>query len=94
MRQFSVGDKIIYHKPKSSFCPSPRAREVYPLEHGEDYHYIIDKFWEVAQVNNDGTLDVITRTGKKNRLQALDPNITTANPIQHLMYRKRFLRMS
>ncbi len=94
MRQFRVGDKIIYHKPKSSFCPGPRARQIYPLEHGDNYHYIVDKFWEVAQINDDGTLDVVTRTGKKNRLQTLDPNIKKANPIQHLLYRKRFLRMS
>jgi len=92
MKQFRVGDKIIYHKPKSSFRPSPRAREVYPLEHGEAYHYIVDKFWKVDSVNDDGTLDVVTRTGKKNRIQATDPNISKVNPIQHLLYRKRFLR--
>ena len=63
--KFSVGDNIIYHKPKRSFCPGPRARQVYPLEHGEDYHYVVDKFWKVHKVNDDGTLDVVTRTGKK-----------------------------
>ncbi len=94
MGQFKVGDKIIYHKPKSSFHPSPKARQVCPLEHGEDYHYIVDKFWEVAQVHEDGTLEVVTRTGKKNRLQANDPNISKINPIQHLLYRKRFLRLN
>jgi len=94
MKQYKVGDKIIYHKPKSSLRPSQKARQVYPLEHGEAYHYIVDKFWEVAQVHEDGTLEVVTRTGKKNRLLANDPNISKVNPIQHLLYRKRFLRMN
>ena len=91
MKQFRVGDKIIYHKPKSSFRPSPKAREVYPFEHGEAYHYIVDKFWKVDRVNNDGTIEVVTRTGKKHQLTTDDPNIKKANPIQHLLYRKRFV---
>ena len=91
MRQFRVGDNIVYHKPKSSFHPGPRAKQVYPLEHGEEYHYVVDKFWKVAQVNDDGTLDVVTRTGKKHRLNASDPNITKARMLQQFLYRKRFL---
>jgi hypothetical protein len=94
MIQFRVGDKIIYHKPKSSFHPGPRAKQVYPLEHGEAYHYVVDKFWKIDKVNEDGTLDVVTRTGKKNRLQASDPNITKAHLFQHLLYRKRFLALN
>jgi hypothetical protein len=94
MAQFRVGDKIIYHKPKSSFCPGPRAKQVYPLEHGEAYHYVVDKFWKVEKVNDDGTLDLVTRTGKKNKLQANDPNISKAHLFQHLLYRKRFLELN
>ena len=90
MRRFSAGDKIIYHKPKSSFCPGPRARQVYPLEHGEAYHYVVDKFWKVDKVNDDGTLDVVTRTGKKNRLLVSDPNISKVHLLQYFLYRKRF----
>ena len=44
MVQFRVGDKIIYHKPKSSCRPGLRAKQVYPLEHGEAYHYVVDKY--------------------------------------------------
>jgi hypothetical protein len=94
MVQFRVGDKIIYHKPKSSFCPGPRAEQVFPLEHGEAYHYVVDKFWKVDKVNEDGTLDVVTRTGKKNKLQASDPNISKAHLFHHLLYRKRFLGLN
>ncbi|NTW55615.1 MAG: hypothetical protein HGB20_01055 [Chlorobiaceae bacterium] len=90
MIQFKVGDPIVYHKPKSSFRPGPRARQVYPLAHGEAYHYVVDKFWKVAKVNDDGTLVVVTRTGKKHLIEASDPNISKARLFQHIIYRKRF----
>ncbi len=90
MREFKVGEKIIYHKPKSSFRPSPNARGVYPLQHGEAYHYVVDKFWTIDKINDDGTLDVVTRTGKKNRLVASDPNISKLRLHQILLYRSRF----
>jgi hypothetical protein len=94
MIQFRIGDPIIYHKPKSSFSPGPRAKQVYPLEHGEAYHYVVDKFWKVFKVSDDGTLEVVTRTGKKHRLDASDPNISKAHLLQHLLYRKRFPQLS
>lgn len=90
MLQFRVGDSIIYHKPKSSVSPGPRARQVYPLEHGEHYHYVVDKYWKVSSVNGDGTIEVVTRTGKKHLLPVSDPNICKAHPLLHLLYRKRF----
>jgi hypothetical protein len=94
MVQFRVGDKIIYHKPKSSCHPGLRAKQVYPLEHGEAYHYVVDKFWKVDKVNEDGTLEVVTRTGKKNTLQANDPNIRKVHLLDHLLYRKRILGLN
>ncbi|NTW69508.1 MAG: hypothetical protein HGB23_06600 [Chlorobiaceae bacterium] len=90
MVRFKVGDSIVYHKPKCSFSPGPRARAIYPLERGEAYHYVVDKFWKVVSVHADGTLDVVTRTGKQHKLNASDPNISKARILQHLLYRKRF----
>ncbi|MEE9903900.1 MAG: hypothetical protein K4305_00500 [Chlorobium sp.] len=90
MLQFRVGDAIVYHKPKSSFCPGPRAKQVYPLAHGEEYHYVVDKFWKVIRVHSDGKIEVTTRTGKKHLLEASDPNIRKADIFQHFVYRKRF----
>lgn len=90
MLQFRIGDSIIYHKPKSSVSPGPRARQVYALEHGENYHYVVDKYWKVTSVNADGTIEVVTRTGKKHLLPVNDPNITKAHPLKQLLYRKRF----
>ncbi|HWR02312.1 MAG TPA: hypothetical protein VN371_10660 [Chlorobaculum sp.] len=90
MPQFRVGDSIVYHKPKSSVSPGPRARQVYPLAHGEHYHYVVDKFWKVVSVNADDTIEVVTRTGKKHILPVNDPNIRKAHALKLLLNRKRF----
>ncbi|UZJ42804.1 hypothetical protein OO006_13115 [Prosthecochloris sp. SCSIO W1101] len=90
MMSFQIGDPVIYRKPKSSTCPGPRARQVYPLEHGETYHYVVDKFWKVIGVNDDNTVDVVTRTGKTHRLEQGDPNLHKARFLTYLVFRKRF----
>jgi len=51
---------------------------------------VVDKFWKVTAVNGDGTIEVITRTGKTHRLPVNDPNISKAQPLQQLFHRKRF----
>lgn len=90
MAYYRVGDPIVYHKPKSSTSPGPRAKDIYPLANGEHYHYVVDKFWKVTSVNNDGTIEVVTRTGKKHKLPVNDPNISKAHPLQQFLNRKRF----
>lgn len=90
MSQFRVGDPIVYHKPKRSVSPGPRARQIYPLEHGEHYHYVVDKFWKVFSIKGDGTIEVVTRTGKKHVLPVSDPNLHKAYPFQLFLNRKRF----
>lgn len=90
MSQFRVGDAIVYHKPKSSVSPGPRARQIYPLAHGEHYHYVVDKYWKVTSVNGDGTIEVVTRTGKTHTLPVSDSNLSKAHPLQQFLYKKRF----
>ncbi len=85
-----IGDPVIYRKPKSSSRPGPRARQVYPLEHGEAYHYVVDKFWKVTGINDDGTVEVVTRRGKKHCLQMDDPNLQKAGLFRYLVFRKKF----
>lgn len=80
MSQFRVGDSIIYHKPKSSVSPGPRARQVYALEHGEHYHYVVDKFWKVTAVNGDGTIEVITVRGKRIACRSTTPISAKPSP--------------
>jgi len=85
-----VGDPIIYRKRKSSEHPGPRAKQVFPLKNGDTYHYVVDKFWTVTNVREDGTLEVVTRTGKKHRLDQGDPNIHKPHLLEQVIYRSRF----
>lgn len=85
-----IGDPVIYRKPKSSPRPGPRARQVYALERGESYHYVVDKFWKVSDVHEDGTVDVVTRRGKTHCLQKDDPNLQKAGFLKYLLFRKKF----
>ena len=87
--RLKVGDPVIYRKPKSSTRPGPRARQVYPLEHGESYHYVVDKFWKVIDIDEEG-VEVVTRRGKKHRLEKDDPNLYKAHFLRYLLFRKRF----
>jgi len=90
MKDFSVGDFVIYRKPKMSPHPGPRAQSVYPAEHGEDYSYSVDKFWTVAAVVDEQTIEIETRTGKRHRLRTDDPHLRKAGVLQRLLNRSRF----
>ncbi|MBN1556786.1 MAG: hypothetical protein JW951_01420 [Lentisphaerae bacterium] len=90
MDGYAVGDHVIYHKTKSSPHPGPRAEGVRPSEHGEDYTYGVDKFWTVSAVHADGSLEVVTRTGKRHVLDPRDPNLRKAGVVDNMRYRDRF----
>ncbi|MBO8091751.1 MAG: hypothetical protein J7D60_00350 [Prosthecochloris sp.] len=90
MTRLKVGDPVIYRKPKNSSSPGPRAKQVYPLEKGETYHYVVDKFWMVSDVRNDGSLELVTRTGKKRRIDRDDPKLHKPHILEQVIYRRRF----
>ncbi|MCA9234295.1 MAG: hypothetical protein KDA44_02430 [Planctomycetales bacterium] len=63
-RTFQPGDWVIYRLQKVSASPGPRAQDVVPAAHGEEYSYLVDKFWVVDEVLGDGKLRLRTRRGK------------------------------
>jgi hypothetical protein len=85
-----TGDWIIYRKTKFSTHPGPRAQNVSPAEHGDEYAYTVDKFWIVAEVRSDGTLLLRTRKGKAHAVRADDPNLRKANWWDRWRFRERF----
>lgn len=42
---YSVGDLVVYRKSKRSTAPGPRAKNIQPATHGEEYGYSVDKYW-------------------------------------------------
>ena len=85
-----VGDGIIYRMQKASTHPGPRAYDVYPAGHGENYSYFVDKFWTVESVLRDGRIVASTRTRKRRYLWPEDPNLRKAGWVARWRYRGRF----
>jgi len=88
--QLKPGDHVIYSKTKYSTKPGKRARAVHASEHGDTYSYLVDKYWTVATVHDDGTVTVVTRRGKHHRLRLDDRNLHKADFLTNLLHGKRF----
>ena len=73
--EFAPGDWVIYRKSKRSPVPGPRAKQIAPSVHGDDYGYVVDKFWIVQEVLPDGRLRLRTRRGKDHQIAPDDPNL-------------------
>ena len=90
VRNAQVGDKVVFSKDKFSTIPGKRAREVAAAPKGENYSYIVEKFWLVKEVHATGTLLLLTRRGKEHTVAADDPRLRRANWLEKILYRKRF----
>jgi hypothetical protein len=91
--RYKVGDHIVYCKCKASPHPGPRANHVRPSQHGEDYSYVVDKYWVVSAVLDD-CIEAMTRTGKLHFLEPDDPNLRKATLIEKLFSRDRFPQLA
>jgi hypothetical protein len=69
------GDWVIYRMQKSSVSPGPRAREVWAAEGGDEYYYVVDKYWIVQEVLADGRIRLRTRRGKEHVVGSRDPRL-------------------
>lgn len=79
------GDWAIYQKQKSSTAPGPRAKGVIPAAAGETYSYLVDKYWIVETVLEDGNLRLRTRRGKQHTIPLDDPRL------RHVKWWERWL---
>lgn len=90
MPKLETGDWVVYRKTKQSRVPGPRAQQVMASPKGDSYGYIVDKFWVVEAVRDDGTVFVKTRRGKHHRLSIDDPCLRKANFLERMLHRHRF----
>lgn len=86
---YRPGDWVIYRKLKHSPTPGPRAKDVAPELHGEEYTYCVDKFWVVVAVERNRVL-LSTRRGKQHLVDRDDPNLRLAKWWERLFFRDRF----
>ncbi len=89
-RSYGVGDKVVFAKEKASLSPGPRAKEINPAPKGDEYSYIVDKFWRVKAIQDDGQLVLITRRGKEHLVPPDHPNLRAPSLWEILFYYGRF----
>ena len=87
---YQAGDLVVYTLPKQGPTPGPRARSIHPSRMGDDYSYLVDKFWMVAEVLSDNQLRLVTRRGKYRVVSADDPLLHKAGWWQRFRNRGRF----
>lgn len=94
VKNLKVGRKVVFSKDKSSLSPGPRAKDVVPLSKGDTYSYIVEKYWTVKEVRDDGTATLITRRGKEHTVPLDDPRLRHANLWERWIYHNRFPKLS
>ncbi|MEM7255683.1 MAG: hypothetical protein AAF493_30145 [Pseudomonadota bacterium] len=88
--QYAVGDPVVYAKQKWSTSPGPRARNVGASASGDNYSYLVNKFWRVAAVLADERLVVTTRRGKRHVISVEDPCLRRPSVFERLRFGTRF----
>jgi len=88
--EWKVGDWAVYLKQKASTSPGPRARHVSPATAGENYRYIVEKYWIVKEIMAPGELLLITRRGKQHQVSTDDPLLRRPSWWQRLVFKNRF----
>ncbi len=84
------GDWVVYRRTKYSETPGPRAHDVSPTRGGDMYSYVVDKFWVVSEIDDEGQLLLRTRTGKTHRVKPNDPNLRRPTWWERFRFGERF----
>ena len=90
LKAFQSGEWVIYSLQKFSPRPGPRAHDVIPTAHGEDYVYQVDKFWIVDEVLDAGRIRLRTRRGKTHVVSVQDINLRRPRWWERWFYATRF----
>jgi hypothetical protein len=73
--RFRAHELVVYEKHKHGRRPGPRARDLRPAPRGDDYEYVVDKYWIVQEICPDARLVLRTPGGKLHQVAPDDPNL-------------------
>ncbi|WP_148075597.1 hypothetical protein [Bythopirellula goksoeyrii] len=90
---FHKGDCVVFRRMKCNTQPSRRAQNIQAAHHGDDYYYVVEKCWIVAEVLKEGKLLLKTRSGKSHIVDASDPKLRPASIWDKIRYRSRFSQL-
>lgn len=88
---YMPGDWVVYRKSKIGPQPGPRAQQVHPSPKGEQYSYVVEKYWIVDQVLANGQLLLRTRRGRAHLIDSADPSLRHAGFLRRWMHRDRYM---
>lgn len=90
LKNFKVGQTVVYRMPKSSTSPGQRAINVRPSTAGESYAYEVEKYWVVSKIIDDTHVELSTRTGKRHVISIDDRRLRFASWIERTFNADRF----
>ena len=90
IRNAKIGDRVVYAKDKHSGSPGQRAQDVSASTKGDGYTYIVEKYWIIKEIREDGFLILQTRRGKEHVISPNDPSLRSASFWEKLFLGKRF----
>ena len=90
---FKPGDYVVYRKLKHTTHPGRRARAIRAASNGDHYSYVVDKFWLVLDVLEDGRLRLQTPGGKTHLIDRKDVNLRRANLLDRILNSNRFAKL-
>ncbi|MDQ3117398.1 MAG: hypothetical protein M3Q86_12455 [Verrucomicrobiota bacterium] len=94
-RRLQPGVPIVYRMAEnSSRPPGPEARDIRPAERGDLYYFLIEKYWRVEQVLEDGRIVAVTPLMEHHLLRPDDPNLRRASLLERLRHGARFPRLA
>lgn len=89
-KAYKPGDPVVFLRMKRKTHPGRRACVVRPAANGDDYYYLVKKFWVVSDVMSDGRVLLQTPRGKRHLVHADDPGLSHASLLQRFWHRHRF----
>jgi hypothetical protein len=84
---------VVFRRAKFTSHPGRRAQGIRPAVNGDDYSYVVEKFWIVSRVLADGKLELQTRRGKTHVIEGDDPNLRHATLWDRLRHRSHFSQL-
>lgn len=88
--EWNRGDWVVYQMQKRSVSPGPRATDVHPAGSGDTYSYVVEKYWVVSEVRDDGTLVLQTRRGKTHEVSPDDFRLRKPRWLERWLLSQRF----
>jgi hypothetical protein len=85
---YHIAQIVVYSKTKHSAHPGPRAKEVHPAERGDDYAYVVDKFWKIIGLT-ETSVKLVTRQGKEHCVDVNDPCLRKLRWWEKIIYRNK-----